>query len=212
MSMDRVDALTALGARLAVLLACCAILAAFALPSLADDTLRCSAGLVETGDPAAVVRQTCGAPDFVDPWIGGAGLAYGQALAMEAWTYNRGPNQLIQILTFRNGELERITSAGYGFNETPGRGNCAPSAIVPGLSKYGLVQMCGQPVQRSPGVFVYSRRRHLNGRDIYLRHGQVLAFRETWIYNFGANRLLREVTLENGIVVEVETTERGFDD
>lgn len=193
-------------------LACCVVLAALVSPAAASDTLRCDGGLVETGDPAAVVRATCGPPDFVDRWAGGAALAYGPAYAVEAWTYNRGPNRLLQVLTFQNGELERIASAGYGFRETPGAGRCTPSAIESGMSKYRLLQMCGQPVQRGPGVFVYSRRRELNGRDIYLRRGHVLVYREEWLYNFGSDRLLREVTLENGFVVEVDTKGRGFDE
>jgi len=36
-------------------------------------------------------------------------------------------------------------------------------------------------------------------------------YREKWVFNFGGNRLLREVTLENAIVVDSDTLERGFD-
>ncbi len=205
--MGRVETLNA-GAAVLML---CAALASMALPAGADDSLRCGGALIQTGDPAAVVREACGPPDFVDPWIAGTGLAYGRPLSMGAWTYNRGPNRLLQILVFQDGELERISIRGYGFHEGRRALGCEPLDIVVGMSKYELVQRCGQPEQQS-GYFVYSTRRDLGGATLYLRRGVVPVFREEWLYNFGANRLLREVTLENAVVVHVDTAERGFDE
>ncbi len=192
-------------------LAVSAAMMTVSLPVLADDSLRCGGALIQTGDSASAVGQACGEPDFVDPWVAGSGTPYGRPLSMEAWTYNRGPNRLLQILVFRDGELKRITSRGYGFHEPRSAGDCEPLDIVVGMSKYELKHRCGRPEQKS-GYFVYSSRRRSGGRTIYLRRGVVPVFREERLYNFGGNRLLREVTLENAVVVEVDTTERGFDE
>lgn len=175
-------------------------------------SLRCTHGLVKTGDQAVEVRAACGAPSFVDPWIAGPGLAYGAAASMEAWTYNRGPSQLLRILIFRDGELIRMRTDGHGFRERRGASGCQPTDIVEHISKYRLLQMCGQPAQQS-GLFVFSSRRRLgDGRHVFRRHSGVPVYRERWIYNFGDNRLLREVTLENGKVVAIDTLGRGFDE
>jgi hypothetical protein len=180
------------------------------LPTAAAESLRCGGALVQTGDPAAVVRSNCGRPDFVDPWVGGVGMAYGAVPSMEEWTYNRGPSRLLQILVFKDGRLSRIRDDGYGFVEPAGDGGCRPSDIVRGMSKYRLLAACGSPVQKTGG-FVYSTRGRAGAHDYYLRRGVVPVFRERWIFNFGGNRLLREVTLENAMVVETDTLERGFD-
>lgn len=182
---------------------------AIAGPASAD-SLRCGGSLVQVGDPAAVVRSNCGRPDFVDPWIGSSELVYGRAPSAEEWTYNRGPNRLLQILVFKNGELKRIRDDGYGFTESRGESSCRPTAIVRGMSKYRLLQVCGEPVQKT-GHFVYSTRGRVGSHDYYRRRGVVPVFRERWIFNFGGNRFLREVTLENATVVETDTLERGFD-
>lgn len=176
----------------------------------AADNLRCGGTLIQTGDRAAEVRNACGAPDFVDPWIAGRDLAYGRAPAMEEWTYNRGPSRLLQILVFRDGALRRIRVDGYGFHESRGPSSCRPSDIVNGMSKYRLLQACGQPVQKAGG-FMYSTRRPGGHYDFRQHHRVVPVYRERWLFNFGGSRLLREVTLENATVVEIDTLDRGFD-
>ncbi|MES1925482.1 DUF2845 domain-containing protein [Salinisphaera sp. T31B1] len=175
------------------------------------DSLRCGGSLIQTGDPAVVVRNACGAPDFVDPWIGGAGVGYGGGLSMEEWTYNRGPSRLLQILVFRNGDLYRIRDGGYGFNANAASGRCRPADISRGISKYRLLAMCGEPAQRNVIGYIYSSRGRTAQGDYYLRRGVIPVYREQWIYNFGGNRLLREITLENATVVETDTLQRGFD-
>jgi len=182
-------------------------------PSVAQaDSVRCGSSLVQTGDPAIVVRKTCGAPDFVDPWIAGAGGGFGQGvvLSMEQWTYNRGPGRLLQIMVFRDGKLYSVTDGGYGFSVNQGQ-SCRPTDLAPGLSKYRLLVACGEPAQRNVVGFLYSTRGRTANGQYYRRRGAVPVYREQWIYNFGGNRLLREVTLENAVIVDVETLDRGFD-
>ena len=175
----------------------------------ADDSVRCSGQILQTGDPAIKVQRYCGRPTFVDPWNGGPGLAYGQPFNMESWTYNRGPGQLIQIFVFRNGRVEAIDNAGYGFRPGQGQQDCSRGGIANGMSKYELVTECGDPAQSS-GHFIYSSRFSNGGQSYYLNRGVFPVYRETWVYNFGASRLLREITLENGRVIDNQTLGRGF--
>lgn len=187
------------------------LLLAILLPVVGHaDSLRCQGRLVTDGDPAVSVLQACGQPSFRDPWWGDAPAA-GVPPMME-WTYNHGPRRLMDEIIFRNGKVIAIRTAGYGFREgpVPPTGSCEPTGIAPGLSKYELLQRCGQPLQRS-GSYVNSTVFDGGGRRYFLNNVGHLVYRERWIYNFGANRLLREVVLENARVVSVKTLDRGFD-
>lgn len=194
-------------------------LALFALfaggPLHAQDTLRCGNRLVEVGDIAAKVRAVCGPPTYVDVWTYAVPRPLRYVADAEEWTYNFGPNRLLQILRFRDGRLQRIRSDGYGFSPPPDH-HCNPDDIYVGMSKYRLLAQCGAPIsrraeellaptvpngyiQRLPdGVYAYQGG---YARDVY---------REHWVYNFGPSYLLREVTLENGRVTDVENGDRGF--
>lgn len=174
-------------------------------PLPAAETLRCGSRVVSTGARAVEVEALCGAPDYRDVW------AYswrGRSVAdREEWYYNFGPNQLLRILRFDNGRLARIDSEGYGFTER-GDASCRPSEIVEGLSKYRLLARCGEPDAAEQRQLLVPLPPHRGG------HGAVHAvepvYREHWLYDFGANYLQREVTLENGRVRRVESGRRGF--
>lgn len=178
-------------------------------PALAADSARCSGHLVQRGDPAAEVRHYCGQPTFVDPWRGAPGAAHGGHFSMQAWTYNRGPGRLIRIFVFQDGKVHSVDSAGYGFRPGQVARDCSSGGIAKGMSKYRLLAVCGEPVQRSGG-FVYSSRFSAGARDYYLNRGVFPVYRETWLYNFGPQRLQHEITLENGRVVNDKTLGRGF--
>lgn len=174
------------------------------------DSLRCNGRLVDDGDPAVSVLRACGEPSFRDPWWGDRPAA-GVAPMME-WTYNHGPRRLMEQVVFRNGRVIAIRSAGYGFDSRPlpQSGSCEPTFIEPGMSKYELLEACGKPIQRTAG-YSYSAAIDANGQRYFFRHGGERVYRERWIYNFGGNRLLRQVTLDNARVVSVQTLDRGFD-
>lgn len=179
-------------------------------PSAQADNLRCGGALIQTGDPAAVVRSDCGPPDFIDQWVGGPAQGYGAVPSVEEWTYNRGPSRLLQILVFENGKLKRFRDDGYGFIESRSDTSCRPADIARGMSKYRLLESCGEPVQKT-GRFFYSTRGRIGTQSYTLQRGVMPIFRERWIFNFGGNRFLREVTLENAMVVEIDTLDRGYD-
>lgn len=167
-------------------------------------SMRCDGNLVTRDDLAVEVLHKCGKPDFVDNWQqAAAGIG-----DIEQWYYNFGPSQLIQVLEFRDGRLRRINSADYGFN-LPGQGACKPIDIVQGISKYHLLEKCGEPAQVN-SLVVYANPNGAAGSRHYQSSYLVPVLREFWIYNFGPRSLLRRITLENGIVVNVNTHGRGF--
>lgn len=182
------------------------ILAMLLLPATASaGGLRCGGSLVTRGDLAVEVLHKCGEPDFVDNWQQSA-LGIGD---VEQWYYNFGPSQLIQMLEFHDGRLRRISSADYGFNP-PGPRACQPSDVIAGISKYHLLEMCGEPAQ-SNSLMVYANPNGAARSPYYRSNSLVPVLREFWVYNFGPRSLLRRITLENGIVVNVDTHGRGFD-
>jgi hypothetical protein len=126
-----------------------------------------------------------------------------------------GPNCLLQQLRFRNGRLEDISSAGYGFYEDT-QGHSGADDILVGMTKYELVHNYGESVPRhaaevlapnAPDGGLYCRA---NGVYAHARGHQHLAYREEWVQNFGSSYFLRNVILENGKVRNVENDDHGF--
>lgn len=194
---------------LAVLLLLCA--ACVAAPAQASSSIRCGSKLVSEGMLAAEVLAICGEPDFRDVWAPPGAYGYGYLAPTEEWTYNLGSSQLLRVLRFRNGRLDRIQTEGYGF--TPqGRGGCSPTDIRRDMSKYRLVELCGEPLTRYADYIFYSEPQQDDWRpdlrDYYNSYTPV--YREEWTYNFGSSQLLRLVILENGRVTDVRTGRRGF--
>lgn len=194
------------------------LLAAIALLAVtrtthAGDSMRCGSRIVTVEARAADVLAACGEPAFRDVFSYPGPRSPGELADAEQWTYNFGRNQLLQVLRLRNGRLVDIRSDGYGF-APGGRGVCRSEEISDGQSKFRLLAACGEPLtRRTVGYVTASRpryqRRH---RGFTTSHGDypVEVFREEWVYNFGANRFLKVVTLEDGAVARVENGERGF--
>ena len=192
-------------------LAALALLAS-AFDARASDALRCGSRIIAVEAHAADILAACGEPSFRDV------LSYpapgnGELADSEQWTYNFGHNQLLQVLRLRNGRLVDIRSDGYGFITGGSRG-CSSEEIVEGQSKYRLVSSCGEPMTRRTVGYVNALRpryeRRYGGVTTSRGHYPVEVFREEWVYNFGSNRFLKVVTLEDGVVAEVQNGERGF--
>lgn len=64
-------------------------------------------------------------------------------------------------------------------------------------------ETCGEPSRRD-SVILYRPLQH-EARGFF-----VPTRREKWLYNFGGNRLMREVVIENGRVTEILVGERGY--
>jgi len=84
-------------------------------------SLRCGNRLVHEGDQMDDVFRRCGAPtfrNFSTEYISfetAPGFFVNKAVAIETWTYNRGPREFTRYLEFRDGALVRITEGNYGY-------------------------------------------------------------------------------------------------
>lgn len=183
--------------------------------ALAGSSIRCGPRLVDEEDLAAELLAACGEPSFRDRF--NVQLPNGAYVAdTEVWTYDLGPQQLLRLVTLRDGHISQIETDGYGFsrNSTP---RCDAYRLVEGLSKYRLIAQCGEPLtKRSDQVLkpAYAQP------DVYRRSGDAYAYRqhyvtpvyrEEWVYNFGSRSPMRRVILEDGRVTYVESIDRGFD-
>ena len=81
------------------------------------DNFRCPNGsIVSTGDSQSIVAMKCDPPTYKSSRMQSEAGHRGATILIniEEWTYNEGPNRLVHILTFRNGVLESVQTAGYG--------------------------------------------------------------------------------------------------
>lgn len=186
-----------------------------AATAVASDSMRCGSRIVEQEDLAAELLAVCGEPSYRDRLL--LQIPNGAYVAdTEIWTYDFGPQKLLQLVTLQNGRISDIDSDGYGFNRsaTP---RCEPRRVVEGLSKYRLVAQCGEPLtKRSESALkpLYSRPEIYRGQgDPYAYRNQYVTpiYREEWVYNFGSRVPMRRVILEDGRVTDVESIDRGFD-
>lgn len=189
------------------------LLLACAPPAQAADSMRCGSRIISVEARAAEVLSACGEPDFRDVFsYGGQGLP-NEISDSEQWTYNFGSNKLLHVLKLRNGRLIDIETEGYGFRK--GTQRCSPTSIVDGLSKYRLLESCGEPFTRRQVGFITahkpSQQRQYGGLSTSRGHYPVEVFREEWVYNFGSRYFLKVVILDDGAVADVQNGERGFD-
>jgi len=183
--------------------------------ALASGSMRCGSRIVDEEDLAAELLAACGEPSFRDQFL--VQIPNGAHIAdTEIWTYDFGPQKLLQLVTLRNGQISNIDSDGYGFtaNSKP---RCEPRRVVEGLSKYRLVAQCGEPLtKRSENVLkpLFARPeiyRSDDGAYAYRNQYVTPVYREEWVYNFGSRSPMRRVVMEDGRVTHVESIDRGFD-
>ena len=185
-------------------LALFALLFLFASPSAF--ALRCGSNLVTEGSQDFQVRSRCGDPFYADTYsttevFGAHGpVAEYRDVQYDVWYYNFGPRQFMRRFVFRDGQLAREETLGYGVDEIGS--DCNPNRDYRGFSVGELVARCGEPASRrtnydtivhraSPGYQRYRDRR-----------------REEWIYDFGEDRFVRSFLLIDGRVEDIDTVQR----
>ncbi|MCS4502562.1 DUF2845 domain-containing protein [Arhodomonas aquaeolei] len=165
--------------------------------------LRCGSRLIQPGDSTLRVARHCGEPDYIEHRAEAFVPGTGYVSDVEAWYYNRGPQQFLRILTFRNGELVREETGGYGFSSGVA-GQCTPNSIRTGMSKLELYSRCGTPAHR--------RTRFRTGVSDGRRHSlSALEQVDEWVYSFGPTRFNRIVEIVNGEVRSVTVGEERGD-
>ncbi len=107
-----------------------ALIALGCLPTvLMADSIRCGSRIITRGSSSAELAALCGDPTQVNKssnYVGGGRRVSSannvvtdsvEEIAVEIWTYNFGPNQLMQRVRIENGLVVQIDSLGYGYNE-----------------------------------------------------------------------------------------------
>lgn len=206
---------TSMSIRSAARIGCGLLLLCLADVAVAGESMRCGSRLVAEGDSAAKLIGVCGEPALRETWQAPGGYALGALAAVEQWTYNFGSQKLLRVVRLRQGRIERIDSEGYGFAVESAR-DCSPAtAIGAGMSKYRLLSRCGEPLTRTVSHPLLRRPPRVYGGlhdgDAGVYGALEPVFREEWTYNFGSSKLMRIVILDNGVVSDVRTGERGFD-
>lgn len=88
---------------------------------------------------------------------------------------------------------------------------CGTKLIDDGASRSEVAAKCGEPddvvtmksVFRRPVIWSY-------GKPYFVGENYVEIPVESWIYNFGPNKLMRRVIFEGGYVTEIETLGYGY--
>jgi hypothetical protein len=204
-----------------------------AIPCTArGDSMRCDGGIVAEGDSKVDLIGKCGRPTlrevledahgayWLDPrTIAPDGTRRGEvgsvSAADEIWTYDFGPSRFMMRATIRQGKVARLESGerGYGAPGTDSRGvpvsRCDPARLHVGDGKLDVLAKCGEPASTDG----WREIRGVGALDADA--GAAFAatatvFHEIWTYNFGPDRFLRLVHLENGIVTAIETGGYGY--
>jgi len=177
----------------------------------ASDTLRCGNRLVSVGDNKAEVLIKCGAPAWKDTWterlINNVNTP-GELrvnIDRERWVYNFGRHSFLRFLLFQNGRLVKIDTGDYGYDgNRPSISQCDSGELRTGISQYEILQRCGEP------AFKDSREEELLTAVDEHDNRLIVKRIDEWTYNFGPNKFLRILKFENGVLVDVETGDRGF--
>jgi hypothetical protein len=82
----------------------------------AAETIRCGNRIIAPGSSSAELASFCGDPTQVNGNTGPAGTSVDDR-QVEIWTYNFGPNQLMERVRIINGIVVQIDSLGYGYND-----------------------------------------------------------------------------------------------
>jgi hypothetical protein len=104
------------------------VLAIACLPALASAGMRCGSRIIDRGSSSAEVSSFCGDPAQIDRTTAFRGSArivdsdgrvtgIGADVQVEFWTYNFGPNLLMERVRIEDGIVVEVQSLGYGFNE-----------------------------------------------------------------------------------------------
>jgi hypothetical protein len=99
---------------------------------------------------------------------------------------------------------------------------CGSMLVNKGDSQAKVLKYCGDPVQTTErlslrtGFYAETRLQHnglsatASGSRHYYPYSRNEVIVEEWVFNLGPNRLMRIVTFENGIVVDVDTLGYGY--
>lgn len=89
---------------------------------------------------------------------------------------------------------------------------CGTRLVTDGDSAAKVVALCGEPTEVRRSSILRRPVMWLYGRPYYLSDDLVEVPVETWIYNLGPQKLMRQLRFEDGVLVEVKTLGHGYNE
>jgi len=87
---------------------------------------------------------------------------------------------------------------------------CGSRLVHEGDTRAALLARCGSPAETSTRTVQRPAVVWRHGRPVHVGPGPVEKLVETWTYNFGPDRLMQQVTIEDGVITRIDTLERGY--
>lgn len=87
---------------------------------------------------------------------------------------------------------------------------CGNKLISEGDTRGELLTRCGEPAEVTRNVALRPPIFWEGGRPWRVPGGDIEVQIEIWTYNFGSTQLMRRVTLEDGIVKQIDTLGYGY--
>ena len=88
---------------------------------------------------------------------------------------------------------------------------CGNRIVARGTSSAELVAACGDPAQVTKGVIINGAAGLQPGTGAVSGSAEEVQV-ETWIYNFGPDRLMERIRIENGVVVDMQSMGYGYNE
>jgi hypothetical protein len=85
-------------------------------PLVMANYLRCGSRIIGPGSSSAELAALCGDPAQINKSSVSSAEGVSES-DVETWTYNFGPNQLMERVRIKDGVIIQIDSLGYGYNE-----------------------------------------------------------------------------------------------
>ena len=123
---------------------------------------------------------------------------------IDEWTYDFGPEELVQSYSFKKGKLKEINSKGYGAVRDISMEACRNgAALAIGDSIIETYLKCGEPLARE------KLQSKVIESDYGMTRRRIFVPVVEWTYRYGRNAPGYTVTFENGVAVNIRTREFG---
>jgi hypothetical protein len=87
---------------------------------------------------------------------------------------------------------------------------CGSRLVTEGDQAAAAIAICGPPTDISRSTILRAPWVWRNGRAFRVPGDQIEVVVETWTYNFGPDRLMQRLRIEDGVVVEIRTLGYGY--
>ncbi len=172
--------------------------------------LPCKGQTVEIGETMNAVSAKCGGSVVKEQWTvkveetDAEGSTSSKVKTLEEWTYDSGPEDLLQVYRFEGGKVVGIANPGYGrardFSSDPCRNG---ESLRVGESTVETYLKCGEPLAREKRADKVIESES-NGKKQRTSVSVV-----DWTYRYGPDLPGYAITFENGMAVNIRTREFG---